>query len=84
MSDQGAQIRNPEGTTDRGPMRQCTAGGAARVALVQPQKCGSGPIFAAVLARPRQCFGPGVAPAPFLEVPINTPLGFFRGDIQRV
>jgi len=60
-------------------------GGAARAAPVQPWKHGFGHVYAAVLARQRQRFGPGFIPlAPFPLVPINTPLGVLQEDIQRV
>ena len=62
MSDQGAQIRNPEGTTDRGPKRHRTASGAARAALVQPRKRDFGRVSVAVLARPRSALGQGLSP----------------------
>ena len=82
MSDQGAQIKNPEGTTDRGPKRQRTASGAARTALVQPRKRSFGRVSAAVLVRPRQRFGPGFVPlASILLRPINTP-GVLQNDIS--
>jgi len=64
LSDQEAQIKNLEGTTDREPTRQHTASSAARAALVQPQKCRPSRVFATVLTRPRQCFGLEVASWP--------------------
>ena len=76
----GDQIRNPKDPTDRGPKRLHAAGGAARATSVQPRKRGSGCVSTAVLALPRQRFGPEVVPlAPFPLVLVDNPLGGSSG-----
>ena len=53
--------------------------------LAGPQKRSPDSVSAAVRARPRPCFGPGVIPlAPFPLVPINTPWGSSVEDIQNL
>jgi len=77
---------NPESKrySRQGDKRGHATGGDAHATVVGPRKRGKSRIFAAVLARLRQYFGPGIiSQAPFLLVPINCPVVFYRGGIQR-